>query len=150
MGKSWKLRNVVTGDSTMVRGQMDISIVEGSVEELTAPLDIVAQRIEKATVEPKGSNRFSPNWGSRAATLIGRKLVPAEVAREVGTDLRLMVDALIVEQSRVARAVPLDPAETIVRLGNVSVSVVDDTIGVTAHVVVGDGAGAIAKATVTR
>lgn len=150
MGKSWKLFNVDTGGTEMVKGRMTVRLVEGSVEELTAPLDIVEQRVGKCTVEPKFSNRFSQNWGSRAATLIGKKLVPAEVAREIGTDLRSMVDGLIVEQTRVSRSVPLAPEETVVRLGGASVSVVGSTIGVVANIVVGSGAVATATSKVTR
>lgn len=150
MGISWALHNVDTNDDTMVRGRMDVSFDDGSVVPLTAPLDVVAQRVEKCTVEPRGSNRFSSNWGSRAATLIGRKLAPTQITRELGTDMRLMIDGLIFEQARVARTVTLDPAETIARLGDTSVYVVDDTIGVTAHIVVGDGTVATASSTITR
>ena len=145
MGKSWKLINVVTGDSKMRRGQMDVEFVDGSVVELTEPEAIVAQRIEKASVEPQGSNRFAPGWGSIFRALLAAKMVAGEIVREIGTGLRLLVDALIVEQSRVARRMPLQPAETVVGLNSATVGIGTDTIEVEARIAIGDGTTAAAR-----
>jgi hypothetical protein len=138
---AWKLHNIETGDGTMQAGKMDISFDDdGGVDELTDPEAVLSQRIEKCCVEPQGSNPFSSGWGSPFANTLGEKMVPAERGREVAAGLRLMIGALISEQTRVARKVPLDPAETVVGLASSQIAFSPDTMTVDAIVRTGSGA----------
>ncbi len=149
MGKSWTLYNVITGDRTMQLGRMSFRLTDGSVEELTEPTEIVAQRIEKCSVEPRGSNRFLRPWGSRFASLRGAKVHPYLLAREIGGGVREIVDVLIAEQSAVARRILLVPGELISHLVNSALTVDVDTIAVEATVAVGKGETVTARTTLT-
>lgn len=134
----------------MQRGKMDVSFLEGSVVETSGPEATLAQRVEKSTVERQGRNRFSPGWGSVLESLFGLKLVPAEIAREVGTSIRLMIASMVVEQARVVRAVVLDPAEVLVGLLGTRVTSLFSRIDVVASIATGAGTQTNASPTILR
>lgn len=142
MSRSWRLQNIDTGDATMQAGSMDVEFADGGVDELTDPLAVLEQRIEKSSVEPQGSNPFLAGWGSAFALLLGQKMVPAQIAREVGAGLRTMFSALIAEQQRTRLRILLDPRELISALLQSSTFVDVDQLVVSA--VVGTEAGTTA------
>lgn len=147
MAKSWRMVNLVTGDATMQRGKMDIAFddANGRVDELLEPDAILQQRVEKSSIEDQGSNRFALGWGFIGRRLLGAKNAATEIARELGSSLRQMIDALIAEQTRVARRVPLAPEETLTGLRGSKATIELDTIVLEARLGTGDGSTVTAR-----
>jgi hypothetical protein len=150
MSLSWQLFNVYTGDSTLVRGQMDIDIEEGAAVNLPSPDLIASQVVGKSSIERQGSNPFSPTWGGPFDNLLGTKMLPQQVAKQVGSGLRTMITGLVSAQNQIARVVSLDPAETIIGLTAAQVAIATDTLTVVAQIATGDGSQTTASSIIQQ
>jgi hypothetical protein len=120
MARSWLLLNS-NGTTDMSKGDMDIRFSDGSIAETRSPVDTLNQRICKASIEPQGSNRFAPSWGSVFSLLIGSKNLADETMRLVARSLITMIAGMIAAQMEAQRRIALDPAELIDSIAGVSV-----------------------------
>lgn len=132
MSKSWKLHNV-DGSSDFIKGQMDISFVNGSVEEITSPVEIINQRLQKCIIEPRASNVFSPLWGFNPTQVITKNF-GSNTATVLASLVDDMFTGLISSQKEVQLRISLAPAELIDSLREVSVQSVGSRIDLSVRI----------------
>lgn len=116
---SWKLVNL-DGTDDFARGHMDLSWNDGEPDTIEG-VDVAAQRVLKASVEPAGSNPFEPRFGSRFQAQIGDKLVDEATLRAVGESVRTMIDSLVTIQKETGARLDLTPAESLVAVRKVTI-----------------------------
>lgn len=134
MSKSWRLQNV-KGLEEFEPGFMDIELVDGSVTEITNPVEVLNQRLQKCAIEPQGTNRFARGWGSVFRLILGEKALTESVLKEIGASIRVMTDELIAQQRDSLQRLNLALGELIERVDKVVIRIVTSSIKVSIRVV---------------
>jgi len=132
--RSWTLRNKA-GTTDMIRGEMDITFVDGSPEEFITGIEILDQRVRKSVTEPQGSNQFAVNWGSVLATLLGQKVFGRSTLNIIAESLIDMIEQLIDLQSETLLRLDLEPSELIESVGRIQITAEGTTISASAQII---------------
>lgn len=120
MPRTWALHNVTGADGFEV-GWMDLEWVDGAPSELTDPLGVVGQRVQKATAEAAGSNLFEPRWGSAFGSRLGSKLLGQATLRELGGIVAATMNNLITMDREDAARLGLVPGEILAQATKIEV-----------------------------
>lgn len=126
MSRAWALENL-DGSETFIRGQLDLAWDDGKPVELTTPRGLLDQQVRKCSIEQK-RNLFDPRWGGDFDQQIGSKMLLDSGLRDIGEDLRAMIDQLVTIQREMATRLTLDPGELIVSIRSITLSTSGTTV----------------------
>lgn len=138
MPRTWELHNV-TGRAGFEDGWMDLTWEGGAPVELTNPAAVLNQRVQKATVEARGSNLFEPRWGSDFGHRLGTKLMGEATLQDIGSALSVMVASLAAMDREDAGRLGLKPDEQLVGVQKMRLVTNGTDISIEAWMVTGVG-----------
>lgn len=103
MSRTWKLVNP-EGEPEFT-GPMDLEFhSDGRFTELTGG-DLLGQRVKKAVVTLRNSNRFDPDYGTNLRRFLGGKITQRDNALGMGVLLEELINYLLSSQSEVRRRI---------------------------------------------